>query len=223
MLRICFWSVMLWGLLVGSSVRGAAIIETFNANLAIPDGNPSGASDTQPVATTLAQITELSVSLDIAAGYNGDLYAYLRHGNQWAVLLTRPGRSTSDATGYADSGFRVTLSDSAANGDMHFYQLMGTPAAGQPLTGIWQPDARPVDPDLVDNGGRTSTATLSAFNGMDPNGDWTLFVADMNSGGAVVLNSWTLELTGVPEPQTYALVAAIGLIGYGVFRRWFQS
>jgi hypothetical protein len=41
---------------------------------------------------------------------------------------------------------------------------------------------------------------LSVFNGMNPNGDWTLFLADQGAGDEATLTGWTLSLTAVPEP-----------------------
>ena len=53
------------------------------------------------------------------------------------------------------------------------------------------------------------SAFLGAFNGLDPNGTWTLFVADVSGGDVSTLVSWELEITAVPEPTTWAL----GILG----------
>jgi subtilisin-like proprotein convertase family protein len=46
---------------------------------------------------------------------------------------------------------------------------------------------------------------LSSFNGLNPNGTWTLFLADASGGAPNTLVSWGLDITGtaaVPEPPS---------------------
>lgn len=200
----------------------AVLVQTFDSfgsspTLAIPDGNPSGVTDNRTISTDITSISSVTVSLNISGSFNGDLYGYLEHDNELAVLVNRPGRTATDSTGYADSGLNITLSDNAPN-DIHLYQMVQVPSSGTPLTGTWQPDARAIDPDQVlDTSSRT--AFLSTFNGTDANGNWTLYLADLNSGGTSTLNSWSLSLTGVPEPQDYLLVAGMALFSFAAWRR----
>ena len=69
------------------------------------------------------------------------------------------------------------------------------------------------------------TATLSSFDGLSASGDWTLFLADMQSGGTSALESWSLEVFAVPvpEPYQYGLVVGAGLMGFVVWRRLARS
>jgi subtilisin-like proprotein convertase family protein len=209
----------------------AQIVETYTfttfggqPSLAIADGNGSGVSDLRQLNSSITAIGSLTVSLNISGEFNGDLYAYLRHGDTgFSILLNRPGRNTGSPSGYGDSGFNIALSDSAPNGDIHNYRAMFTPEVGSPLTGLWQADGRNVDPSIVlDSTART--ATLSSFSGLSASGDWTLFLADMQSGGTSALESWSLNVAGaglsVPEPYQYALVVGGGLI---VWRRLARS
>jgi subtilisin-like proprotein convertase family protein len=182
----------------------------------IPDGNPSGLSLTQTISSSITAITSVSVNLNLSAEYNGDLYVYLQHGDAITVLLNRTGSTLGNPSGYGDSGFQITLSDSAANGDIHTYQSVTTPADGSPLTGGWQPDARLADPDAVTDGSARS-AYLNVFNGLAASGDWTLFVADLSTGGASAVNSWSLEFTGrqthVPDAGQIPLAMQMALTG----------
>jgi subtilisin-like proprotein convertase family protein len=192
---------------------------TYNVGQVIPDGNPNGFANSQTISGVDGIIDSITVQLNLSGGYNGDLYVYLTHISGFSVLLNRVGRTGTDGFGYSDAGFNITFDDNAFT-DIHNYGGNG----GLPVIGNFQVDGRNWDPstvtDLIPR-----TALLSSFNTLDPNGPWTLFIADMSGGGGpVLLNSWGLTITTVPEPSTVALV---GLFG-GVFtlvgaRRWWRN
>ena len=197
------------------------IFDSFKGttSLSIPDGDASGVNDLRTISSGITSISSVSVTLNISADFNGDLYGFLSHGNGFSVLLNREGRSSNLLSGYGDSGMNLTLSDTGTFGDIHLYQTSLTLGPGQPLTGIWQPDARNVDPGLVfDSSPRN--AFLSSFNGMDANGTWTLYLADMQAGGNSALNGWSMRIMGVPEPKARDLLLVAGLcwIGFALWR-----
>lgn len=212
-------------LFCGSGVLRAQLVETYTfssfdgaASLTIPDGQAAGVSDPRTLASAIAQVSSVKVTLDITGDFNGDLYAYLRHDTGLSVLLNRPGRSTGTPSGYADSGFSVTFDASAPNGDIHSYRNVLTPSAGSPLTGTWQPDGRAVDPALsFDTSPRT--AGLEVFNGMNAHGTWTLFLADLQTGGTSAVTGWGMELSGVPEPSHSVLAVGLALLTGAVLMR----
>ncbi len=176
-------------------------------NAPIPDGALTGWSDTRTVdIPAVGVVSNLQVTLTISGGFNGDLYASLTHESGYAVLLNRTGRTAADGAGYSDSGFTVTFGLGALN-DIHLYQ--GVTGAVSPLTGLWGPDGREVHPlSVLDTDPRT--ALLNSFVGSSPNGSWTLFLADVDGGGApATLVNWGLIIM-VPEPTTVGL-AVLGL------------
>ena len=135
--------------------------------------------------------TGVRVNLEIAGGFNGDLYVYLEHGTDYAVLLNRPGRSAVLDSGYGDSGFNISLDDTATFGDVHLYRTRVNPAGGI-LKGRWQPDGRDVEPeDALDTDPRT--ALLSTFLTGSPNGEWSLTLVDVGPGDQARLVRWGLE------------------------------
>ena len=123
------------------------------------------------------------------------------------------GKSTSNPIGYEDDAFDVTFSDDLSGSDIHLYQAEQSTVPGDRVTGTWQPDGRDVDPmTVLDSDPRT--AFLSVFNGKNPTGDWTLFVADMSTGAFYIVDTWSLRLTGntvIPEPGNLLLLGMVCL------------
>ena len=144
--------------------------------------------------------------LSLAGGYNGDLYGYLMHGSGFTVLLNRVGRTGSAPLGYGDAGLNVTFDDEAVGpADIHAYQSVSSYSVSGGTA--WRPDARDVNPATV-LATDVRSAFLSSFVGGDPNGEWTLFVADLSGGEVSEVTSWGLVIA-VPEPgQVLVLIAA---------------
>lgn len=216
-------------LILKAALVGAVAI-TGEAQIFIPDDSLVGVTSQITLSGLTAPVREVRVSMTIAAApgefmVNGDYYVLLRHGAEAAVLLNRVGRRPGASGGYADSGFDVTFADAAA-ADVHDYRLtltgshlipLGAGEVPAGLTGFWQPDGRVEDPLLVSSGS-PRTQTLSIFEGADPNGVWTLFIADVRSGGVGVLTGWNLEVTVVPEPEVWGFGVGIGLLVWAGWR-----
>ena len=194
------------------------VTNMFSVNKAIPDGNPSGLSDTETLSfgdPLFANITDVKVVLDVTGGFNGDYYAYLVHDGGFAVLLNRVGRTSSDSVGYGDAGMSITLA--ASGNDIHDYQAFSPTFSGGQLTGTWEQDGRNVDPATVLNTD-AQTALLGSLDGLDPNGGWTLFLADVDFGQQGTLVNWGVIITAIPEPSTFAVAAAGGVM-FAIHRR----
>jgi hypothetical protein len=163
----------------------------------------------------------LRVFLEVSGDYNGDLYFFLTHDSQMAVLLNRVGRTAGNPLGYGDAGLNVTFEDLAAGGEIHRYrQLLSgsdTQALSGPLTGTWAPDGRPVSPGVVTEAS-SRTAGLSVFGGGSADGDWTLFATDYETGGTHRLERWGLEFIPVPEPVGTGVFAVVAVVP--VISRW---
>lgn len=192
-----------------ASHAASTVSPTWIINAPIPDNSPIGLSSSRSVVSQVTQIQSVEVYLDISGGWAGDLYAYLAHGSGFSVLLNRPGRTSSLDEGSGAMNLLITISGSGLS-DIH----TGLPLSGS-VTGVFQPDGRNLDPgNSLDTSPRT--ALLDSFNGLDANGEWTLYIADVVAGDTMTLNSWSLQVTGVPEPTTATLLAAGAL---GLLRR----
>jgi hypothetical protein len=199
-----------------SSAQGTTLFQLGETGLAydIPDNDGSGIARTLtgsglPTTTPFSLLISLTVEGTGVGAYNGDYYAYLLHSTPGGavtattILLNRVGRDSTQLSGYGDNGFSLTLRDSAPT-DVHLYQLLTGSTPSTQITGTYQPDGRDVDPlTVLDTSPRSSF--LSSIETMDPNGQWTLFVADMESGGTGRLTSWqitALDASAVPETRT---------------------
>lgn len=224
-MKLKYFATSIVALLAAATVQAQIINTSFlqNVNLAIPDDNPNGVRSTLNVSLG-ARITSIGVTLDITNAYNGDYYAYLvdPSGNL-VVLLNRVGVDGSSPFGYSDSGFHITLTDSATN-NIHFYQSGSyTLDADGALTGLWGADGRYIDP--ATNGAAIAnaapTATLGSILGDQTDGTWTFFIADVSGGYEGTLQDWGIQLIAdVPEPATSALFVTAGLCGaFALYRR----
>ena len=185
---------------------------TNNTLASIPDGNPVGITEQINVGGVGGVVTNVQVQLDITGGFNGDLYAYmLDPQGQMVVLLNRPGVTSGNPFGYSDAGFNITL-DGAATNDVHFYQANTYSIASGQLTGTWAADGRNINPQSPGSvfSSTSPTVGLNLYNGVnggDLNGTWTLFIADLaTGGGSPTINSVILTIMTVPEPQTWVML-----------------
>lgn len=89
-----------------------------------------------------SQLTDITFTFTTAGGWNGDLYAYLSHGDGQAILLNRVGASGGSPDGYSTSGFNnITLGMATTpGGDIHFVPSPTT--AGGALRGGRKIDLR---------------------------------------------------------------------------------
>jgi subtilisin-like proprotein convertase family protein len=200
--------VLLMALLAWCHAATAVVIFDYSgSSTAIPDNNANGVAFAFSYSGPSTAIGSMTVTLNISGGWNGDLYVYVSHGSGFSVLMNRIGRTAGNPDGSASSGMNnVTFSDVGINGDIH----SATVAAGTAISGTWVPDARTADPgSALDTSPRS--AYLSSFSGLDPNGSWTLFIADASGGFISTLNDFSVDVTPIPEPITGAL-AVFGVL-----------
>ena len=109
-----------------------------------------------------------------------------------------------DPFGCNGAGMNVTFSDITA---------INIHAAGNGyLSGNYRPDGQDVSPTSSPTSFSATGGSITldgTFGGLDPNGVWTLFLADVvSSAGMSTLNGWSLNLTAVPEPDVSVVALA---------------
>src|ERR1041384_4121029 len=201
--------LLAFALLCSLAVSAQTVTTTtnFSPGAYIPDASAAGLADTRIINTPITFVTGLKVTLKISGTFDGDLYCWLGHSTRRTVLLNRVARRSSSSLGYGDPGFNVTFDDAATNGDVHVYRLTlngnHSPPLPGPLTNSWAPAARTNSRfSVLDTNARS--AFLSSFNGLDPNGEWVLFVADVEGGDIHTLDNWGLQITGYVAPSIAA-------------------
>jgi hypothetical protein len=177
-------------------------------NQAIPDGTPIGVTSAINVSGAGSVLSDVTVTLNVSGGYNGDLYAYLSYDGTSVTLLNRVGTGSGgpiqSAFGFSTSGFNnVTLSDAGTGGNIH--------NVANPLPGTSGTSYTP-------DGG-----SLASFNGANPDGTWTIFFADLSAGNTSTLQGWSLDITAVPEPVNVALAVFGGLLAVWSGVRWWRN
>ena len=194
--------ILLLGTVFASAIAANATLYTTNWNsgfvngTTVPDSNPAGWSDTRSLTGFDGTIQDISVTLNLANGWNGDLYAYLVHGDGFSVLLDRVGHPAS-SVGYGNTGFNVTLS--LSGNPIESYQSFSPQFNGNgQLLGDW-----------------AAHSGLNTFLGENPNGSWSLFIADLSGGGVTTVQSWGLQMdiVAVPEVETWIAAALAGAFG----------
>jgi hypothetical protein len=175
---------------------------TTQGGIIIPDANPTGISSTFNASGLGSVITDVNVTFTVSGGYNGDLYAYLSYNGTLVPLLNRVGTTLGSPIqqvfGFSTAGFsNVMLDSQATSGNIHNVAIPGSAP-----TFSYTPDG----------------GSLNSYNGLNPNGNWTIFFADMASGGGSgpsSLVTWSLDITAVPEPVNVALGIFGGLAVLG--------
>src|SRR5580658_7562029 len=136
-------------------------VGSARASLDIPDGNPIGVVSTIGVGGLGTIGSDITVTLNITGGNNGDLYAYLSYNGQLVTLLDRPGVTSLDPLGETDPGYSsVVLSDGA------YGNIDNASGGGSAVSGTYNAAG--------------GASALSVYTGGGSDGTWTLFIADLS-------------------------------------------
>ena len=150
---------------------------TSSPSLAIPDDDVTGVSDTITVAES-GTVNHINVYVDIDHSAVGDLEATLSHGGTTVTLFDNIPSDGPSPTCLAD-GIRASFDDDlGVSGDIQD----SCPGDGSVISGQYVPHE-----------------ALSAFDGMDPAGDWTLTIVDNVDKDTGTLNEWSLRITRAPQ------------------------
>ncbi|MFH0981214.1 MAG: proprotein convertase P-domain-containing protein [Planctomycetota bacterium] len=146
---------------------GGTAVYPIPAGVAIPDNYAPGV-DHGFFVSDHTLMAGLKVGLKITHTWNGDLRVRLTHNGTTVTLIDRPG-VPARALGFNNDGFDVILDDAA------FTAIEDYDSGGPMVVGTFKPNQM-----------------LSAFNGQDAYGPWTLNVADLALYDVGTLDQWDL-------------------------------
>ena len=173
---------------IPTGVNGAPATASYTTPaIAIPDNTAAGVNvplDVTGVTGTIADVNfridgtlsssdPLSTTVGLNHSYVGDLKFKLTSPQGTTVEIMTAGGGSADCA--ANNIYQMTLDDQAAG-------PMTCPAGGDgggPLTGSFTP-----------------SNPLSAFNGQDPNGTWTLNVSDIQMSDVGSIRAYSLVIVG---------------------------
>jgi subtilisin-like proprotein convertase family protein len=208
LLKHCLGSSGFLALCLFASQANAALFTSTDTPINLPDYNQPGTHISQITVndSSLWSITDINVKLNFTSTYIGDLYCSL----------------TFQPTGSSQPITVVLMNQiSASNNEWNSLTVWLDDSA---TTSIQTASSVTDNASYNPTGG---TTTLANYNGFNPNGTWTLFIDDMSSGDTSTLNSWSLDITAVPEPSTWAMGAfGVCFAGFGAarrFHRWQNS
>ncbi|GAB4546844.1 MAG: hypothetical protein Tsb0013_06050 [Phycisphaerales bacterium] len=205
-------------LLAFHPARAETVVLAFETPSPIPDG--AGALSI-PLAydTALRTVTGVRLEIDLAHPWVGDLVIAIEAPDASALLVVdRPGTVPAGFPGPWGCGgdnIDATFTDSATISVLDACTLTGTP--------VYTGDLLPAQ-------------VLASFVGVNPQGAWTVTVADAQAGDAGVLNAVRLvldveqdcDLDGVPDdcancPADFDNDGDVDLGDFGVFGSAFGS
>ncbi len=153
----------------------------------IPDNDPTGATSTINVAGVGTSLWDVNVTVNIPHTFAGDLDFTLTSPSGTVVTLS------TDNGGSNDNVFDGTTFDDQADPNS---QIPYAVAPNQVVDHTYA--------NLVVATSLTPEEPLAAFNGLNPNGIWTLMVVDDAGGDTGTITSWSLEITTFAAPPVNA-------------------
>lgn len=168
--------------------------------------SPSGQNAGVPYPSVITISDSFGFIVDLNVVLNGVSHTF---SDDFDILLQGP-----------NGAMVMLLSDTGGNNAMSnvtltFDDLGAVLSESSPIvTGTYRPVNNGATNDVMPSPAPVGPygTMLSAFNGINPLGDWNLFVFDDRNTDGGTISSWSLqfELTPIPEPSTWSL-AMLGL------------
>jgi subtilisin-like proprotein convertase family protein len=201
------------GLLLAAVSSMASITTNFNYTSLpnsgyIPDNDPNGWASTINLSGTGLTVQDVTVTLSVSGGWNGDLYGYLVHDTGgFVVLMDQVGKDGTHTYGFGNAGFdNITIASTGSS-----LTTLGVGGASYSASG-------PISSGTYAAQG--GTTQMGSFAGTSVDGAWSLFFADRSGGDISQVTGWSLTINAVPEPTTWAMMFFGAVFGGWQFVSW---
>lgn len=212
-LRNLFFLAAVLAVGVAIAQAGTMSFTTADGAAVIPDNSGGAVTACQNITVAGAGpvVDDLNVQVTVAHSWVGDL-TYRLTGPNAAVLMlmNRPGRAGTGVGNSANTSVALTFDDAAAStqsAEDAGEAPVGTACASATVVGAGcGPD------NYIPNTGGADTpiggvgTNLAQYNGINPNGLWTLCVADSAGADTGTLSTWTLTVSTTPvELESFSI------------------
>jgi len=180
---------------IGQTCDPVEVVQFPGVNLVIPLGLPAPggfgpvATNIQTVSGIPGSITDVDVDLVVQHTWAGDVKIDIEHLGTVVTAIELMGHLLPDADGCGTDNLNVIIDDEGPGGPIETQCSLTPPAAMSPPN--YTPESAPGVP--------YTPGGLSAFDGMDPNGDWTISVSDGYDIDSGTLLSWSLHISYVGQ------------------------
>ncbi|HKQ47867.1 MAG TPA: proprotein convertase P-domain-containing protein [Phycisphaerae bacterium] len=174
---LCGWSLLISAVSAPPTVAGTSSFSQLAA-FAIPDNNPAGVSSALDVDGLTGTICSARVNTSITHTFPGHIDMTLTSPAGTVITLS------TDNGGTSDDAFNGTWWQDNAGAT----NPPGPANDNAPAPGVTETPLAPEE-------------AFAALIGENPNGMWTLTVADDSAGDTGTLQNWTLEITTCTAPD----------------------
>lgn len=199
-------------LFIGPGALHAQVSFSNNNTITVPDSGSGATSSNITVSGVSGTVATITVTLNSMSGHIGETdYLLVGPNSAKLVFLSNAGsvaNSSSNITvTFADAGASFAPTGVFTSGATYKPTHNGSSAEAWP-SGVPTPSF-PTD-YAAGNVANTGTGTLgNHFNGINPNGTWTLWAMDNVAGDpSVTIQGWTITITPAVLPGTTTAVSA---------------
>ena len=203
--------LLAFALLATAAYSAADSFSMSGGAITIADNTTNSSSATfSGLAGTITSLDSVEV-FAITHTWVGDLTVRLNYGGQMFTLFHRVKGTSTSAAGSSNNFAGVSLLFNTSTATTIDSLVDATSATNVP-GGTYRAAHQTVENQTTTSANNTVLSDHNVFNGLDPNGNWTMSITDSAGGDVGSIQGWRANgtYTAVPEP------ASMAVLGLGV-------
>jgi len=199
--------LLTFALIATAAYSAADVFSMAGGNITISDNTTTSSSGSfSGAAGAITHLDSVTI-FGISHTWVGDLTVRLNYGGQMFTLFHRPKGTSTSTAGSSNNFAGVTLLFDESTSTTIDSVANGTSATNIP-GGTYRAAHQTVENQTTTSANNTVLSNHNVFNGLDPNGSWTLSITDSASGDIGSIQGWraTGTYNAVPEPATMAVL-----------------